>query len=92
MKWWKHISWDQPFKFKLKKPIRLRLERGRIKGEWLFRIVIGPGAGYIMGRTLYIGRYADRRTRQLKRCIGFTNNANKVPLLHEARAIIGGLK
>lgn len=64
------------------KPDPLNVGDGK---SWLLAIRFGRGAGYILGRTLFLGhrirdRFRDCHNQYHKTwMVGFTQNANKVP-------------
>lgn len=75
--------------------VRIRLTRGDygiglvgkpIHSHWIFELVFGRGAGYILGRTLYLARNirnrfidAEDNRPRIPLKIGFTQNANIIP-------------
>lgn len=70
----------------IRKIIRFRFDRDRITfpagRAWILKIYLGRGAGYIWGRTFYLGYLPTPRSpydRRTGLVCDFTRNANTVP-------------
>lgn len=81
-----HISWNRPFTFRLRCPFRISFEKGQFnphKKKWAVTLQIGPGAGYILGSTIYLAHYChgtgERMYEWIPWQLGWTRNANNVP-------------
>lgn len=83
------ITWNkQPFKASIKKPFKFHVSipyfAGKDNKTKVYKLLIGAGAGYINGATLYVAINArpseDYHGKRPKLQIGLTQNANKVPL------------